>query len=394
MALQLLRVTASLGASLMFSGGLAWSGTAGAQTVTVIKAFNGGSSLSLGPLLAVGSGLYGTSSGCSGDPAMGSFYCYVSLYEISPKNGKETLLTSWDFNNSLGTVSPIVDYAGVLYLTISGGNEAGAILGYNIKTKQPLLPFNFDGLQSAGATPVGTLTFLKPYLYGVTTGGGSNGGGILYRVAPMASGTVNESDVASLPFGSEGLVSSGLTVVGKSLVGADTEVTASAPGGSVYSYSPATGAFATVYGFTGTAAGGGDGAFPRGGLTVGGTMLYGTTIAGGTAAPYYCGTVYSLVPATGAETVLHSFGGSSTTDPCGSSGVTPMIYVSGNLFGIFGGEAAEISANSGSLTVLDAFAGGPEGTNVTGLAYLNGAFYGTTTAGAANGDGAFFKITP
>jgi uncharacterized repeat protein (TIGR03803 family) len=61
----------------------------------------------------------------------------------------------------------------------------------------------------------------------------------------------------------------------------------------------------TVYNFAGTSAG--DGATPNGSLIAVGSTLYGLTTAGGTNGN---GTIYSYNPLTKAETPVYSFGGS------------------------------------------------------------------------------------
>ena len=70
-----------------------------------------------------------------------------------------------------------------------------------------------------------------------------------------------------------------------------------------------------------------DGAGPFAGLTAIKNTFYGTTISGGTPGSY--GTVFSIDPSTGTETILHSFGG-------GTDGADPeavLIAVKGVLFG-------------------------------------------------------------
>jgi uncharacterized repeat protein (TIGR03803 family) len=65
----------------------------------------------------------------------------------------------------------------------------------------------------------------------------------------------------------------------------------------------------TLYSFTGLA----DGGAPVAGLTYVRGALYGTTLAGGAiganACSDGCGTVFKVVPGTGAETVVHAFTG-------------------------------------------------------------------------------------
>lgn len=103
--------------------------------------------------------------------------------------------------------------------------------------------------------------------------------------------------------------------------------------------------YRVLFSFSGSFTGGTDGAFPTGDLTYANGSFYGMTYAGG--GPGNFGSVYGVTP-TGAERVLYAF--QATPD-----GNHPM----GN-----------------------------------GLAYANGALFGTTYDGGANDRGTFFSLTP
>ena len=132
--------------------------------------------------------------------------------------------------------------------------------------------------------------------------------------------------------------------------------------------------------------------------------FYGTTMLGGAAD---AGTVFKITP-TGVETVLYSFGASSTDAVNPSSGV--IQGTDGNFYGTASGGAAEYGTvfmvtPSDVETVLHSFGGSttdgqyPGGGLVQGL---DGNFYGTTTYGGATtdvsnigtGEGTVYKITP
>ncbi len=146
-----------------------------------------------------------------------------------------------------------------------------------------------------------------------------------------------------------------------------------------------------------------DGAIPYSGLIRDAKgNLYGTTTIGGSssACPYGCGTVFK-VDATGAETILHSFGK-------GKDGVSPYGGVirdaKGNLYGTTqkggshgAGTVFKITA-SGKESVLYNFTGGSDG----GFPYAGlmrdsaGNLYGTTflggSCGAYYGCGTVFEV--
>jgi uncharacterized repeat protein (TIGR03803 family) len=151
-----------------------------------------------------------------------------------------------------------------------------------------------------------------------------------------------------------------------------------------------------------------DGAWPEAGVTRDAAgNLYGTTFFGGTGTGcdiYFggCGTVFKL-DASGAETVLHSFGGAA-------DGANPTARVildaSGNLYGTtaFGGAFGhgtvfKVDAISGAETILHSFAGGADGANPNAGVVQDtaGNFYGTTQYGGkgcnGRGCGTVFELS-
>jgi len=190
-----------------------------------------------------------------------------------------------------------------------------------------------------------------------------------------------------------GFPQSSLVNVNGTLYGT-TAVGGSANEGSVFAVDPATGAERIVYSF----AGGNDGAVPAAGLlNVGGT-LFGTTKFGGGGTCVYegsslgCGTAFALDPATGAETVLYRFqSGKDAEFP-----TSPLIDVNGTLYGTTpsGGEycgdgcGAVFALNpaTGAETIVHSFKkANANGSEPSGpLLNFNGLLYGTTLAGGLN----------
>jgi len=175
-----------------------------------------------------------------------------------------------------------------------------------------------------------------------------------------------------------------------------------AGGGVVFSLNRKTGAEEVLYSFCGQQ-NCLDGFNPRGLIDVDGT-LYGTTLQGGSYncdQGQGCGTVFSLDPTTGAHTVLHSFG--SGTD--GTTPVAGLIHVNGALCGTTGaggatgcgtlgcGTVFSIDPNTGAETVIYSFGAGTDGRGPeAGLTAVNGKFYGTTAEGGAHGGGTVFVL--
>ena len=183
--------------------------------------------------------------------------------------------------------------------------------------------------------------------------------------------------------------------------------TASAGGahdlGVVFRLSPASGggwSESVVYSFTG----GADGGKPNSVIFGADNNLYGTAYNGGNSnCPSGCGTVFHLVPATGAFSVIHAFKGRSDGHfPIGST-----FDATGNLFGTtFQGGTSDAGvvyqlapATSGPWTenVLYTFTGGKDGTWPNPRLTLDAAgnVYGTTQIGgvAPDGYGSAFKLS-
>jgi uncharacterized repeat protein (TIGR03803 family) len=153
--------------------------------------------------------------------------------------------------------------------------------------------------------------------------------------------------------------------------------------GTVFSVDPGTGAETVVYSFKGTP----DGAFPVAGLTYQNGLLYGTTSEDGpNTCPYPdsgCGTVFAIDPTTGAEAILYSFtkNGKQGEFPAGT-----LVYQNGTLYGTTEqggpkqvGNVFAVNATTGAATDLYNFTGVPNGEfPVAGPTYVNGNLFGTT----------------
>ncbi len=151
-----------------------------------------------------------------------------------------------------------------------------------------------------------------------------------------------------------------------------------------------TGKETVLYSFTG----GGDGAWPKGGVVLDAQdNLYSTTQLGGA---YGAGTVFML-NTSGQETVLYSFTG-------GSDGAYPwaglVMDAEGNLYGTtvnggaYGNGTVFKVDMSGNETVLYSFGNSPDGASpYAGLAWdAQSNLNGTTTDGGAYGNGTVFKV--
>lgn len=284
----------------------------------------------------------------------------ASLASASPASAAtETVLTSFQGAPSGAAPSgaPVRMNGKLFVLTVTGGTlptgtpadtcEAG---GYGTVMRSTAgggwkVVYAFQG-GNDGACPTGSLTEFRGMLYGVTKQGGAADSGTVFSIDPE---TGAEAVVYSFKGGTDGLKPFGsLIVAGDPIVpggqlygttkyggtGNASCNTSGLPGcGTVFSLNPASGVETVLHSFQG----GSDGALPRGRLLSFGPILYGTTQNGGgivclTRGGPGCGTVFAVNLAAGTETVLHSFGaGGDGRGPPGGLTVVGSFSVPGSL---------------------------------------------------------------
>ena len=275
--------------------------------------------------------------------------------------------------------------------TPAGGSSGGAAV-----VETPLYFFG-TGAADAQSPYDGLIEGSDGNLYGTTYVGGANGVGAVYKVTKAGAEAVlysfSGSFTASSPDGAgskAGLVQAcdgnfyGTTVAG----GTHNH-------GVVYKVTPA-GVESVVYNFGdgGTA----DLAGPNATLIVGWDgNLYGTTEGGGT---YSQGGIFRLTPA-GVESVLYSYYNNGTDG--NAFGESALVQGSdGNFYGVTPGGGRYSNGTlyrmtpAGQFSVLYSFAGQPadgSGPLATLIQGSDGNFYGTTSAGGANNGGTAFSFT-
>lgn len=244
--------------------------------------------------------------------------------------------------------------------------------------------FRFDAKD--GEYPSAGLISDSDALYG-TTATSSDGYGAFFKIASNVEKTISASvDLSTAQFGP-------LVKVGSLFYG--TTYQGDGGHGTVFSVS-ASGTVKTLHVFQG----GKDGYYPRAGLVAVNGTLYGTTAAGGAGtcgSQQGCGTVFK-VTTSGKETVLYSFKSIAT----GSVPEGGLASVGGALYGTAeqGGKydygvVFKISL-SGSLKIIYNFQGPPfnDGYAPTGnLTAVKGVLYGTTEYGGTDSSGTVFRIT-
>ncbi|HEY1614342.1 MAG TPA: choice-of-anchor tandem repeat GloVer-containing protein [Rhizomicrobium sp.] len=279
------------------------------------------------------------------------------------------------------------DKDGNLYGTTDFGGTSGYGTVFKLApdgTESILL--NFDGADGGGNPLGGLYMDKKGALYGSTVIGGTNGGGVIFKLShgketeyPLYHLTGTEP-MGSLIAGANGVLYGTAWNDGLDYAGTVTELELK------------SGLVRPLYFFTNY----NDGFRPLDGLIADKHgILYGTTSEGGTSEN---GTVFKCTP-MGIETDLYNFtGGSDGGDPAGAlvSDSGGNLYGTTNLGGANSSGVVFKLAPDGTETVLHDFAGGKDGANpAAGLVRdAKGNLYGTTQFGGHDNAGVVFRLAP
>ncbi len=340
-------------------------------------------------LIQTGGIFYGTTS-------YGGAYTDGTIFWLTA-SGSEGVLYSFgagdDGNQPLGGLIRATD--GYFYGTteIGGAHAFGTVFRITPDGAEAVL-YSFTGGNDGAYPGAALVQATDGNLYGTTTAGGAFGSGVVFRIAPSGA----ENTVYTFTGGNDGG-----TPFAPLIQASDGNLYGTTQGGgangwgTVFKVAP-SGSQSVVYSF----ADGSDGSIPAGGVIQGSDgNFYGLTSQGGVFAQQGGGTLF-LLTAAGALTVLHSFGAAGDGV---FPGATLLQGSDGSLYGTTTGTAALPSAGivfrinpSGTETILAIFSGGPDADEPTGALVLgsDGALYGTTTFGGgpsgANGYGTVFRI--
>ena len=284
---------------------------------------------------------------------------------------------------------------GVLLLLLPAAESAGA--------KEKTV-YWFSGGYEDGSSPEAGLILTNGLLYGTTSGGGGYNVGTVFSLDPATWTETVVYTFCQQPYCADGSSpEAGLIDVNGILYGttwgggAGTDTDCETYGcGAVFSLDPSTGSETVLHSFC-SQQNCTDGKRPQNSLIDVNGTLYGTTFSGGTNAE---GTVFALDPNTGTETVIYSF---CNRQNC-KDGAAPtnLIQVKGMLYGTTfaggydnDGIAFALDPVTGAETVLHTFGGVGDGTEPeAGLNSLNGTLYGTTAYGGAHQEGTVFSLDP
>ena len=275
------------------------------------------------------------------------------------------------------------------YTKYRAKNDAG--VAFTLKLPSTVRIVHRFGLGSDGKRPQGALTVVGTDFYGATLEGGKSGSGTVFSL--NRSGTEQwRYSFKGDPDGSapeSGLTNVKGTLYGTTSVGGTT-CSSSGSCGTVFSITT-SGKEKVLHKFTGN---GKDGEYPFAPPTALNGTLFGTTFRGGL---YDEGAIYSLTSA-GKEKLLHSFG-------AGNDGLYPqvgLIAVNGVLYGTApsGGKHQDgivfrITTTGKEQVLYDFGKSRNDGRgSYSPLVFVNGMFYGTTSAGGTAGRGTVFSLSP
>lgn len=234
-----------------------------------------------------------------------------------------------------------------------------------------------------GSYPQGSLFSDGTYLYGMTSQGGANNLGTIFKILPDGTGFVklldfNGTSNGSYPKGS--LISDGTFLYGMTSDGGIDNK------GTIFKILTDGSGYVKLLDFDGSTYG----SFPQASLYFDGTYLYGTTQNGGTNG---IGTIFKILPNGSGFQTLKSFSGALN----GLNPVSTLVSDGSYLYGI--------TKSGGLYTKGTLFKIMPDGTNflnivdfndgalsLGSLIYEGSYLYGMTNEGGANNLGIIYKV--
>lgn len=308
-------------------------------------------------------------------------------------------------NSALAQYSELTDFSGAsngtnpfgtlisdgtfLYgMTSSGGtNNKGAIFKIMPNGSGYVKIFDFS-VTLSGNRPLGSLVSDGTFLYGMTELGGANDMGTIFKIMPNGSGFTKllDFDGGLHGNGPEGsLISDGTYLYGMTRLGGINDI------GTIFKIKHDGSSFTKLLDFSYSL----NGSSPWSSLISDGTFLYGMTESGG---PSSLGTLFKIMPDGTNFTILADFGSNGLL--YGNSPRGSLFFDGTYLYGMttYGGTNdlgtifKTMPDGTGFTKLLD-FAGASNGSEPHGALISDGTFlYGMTNSGGANDAGVLFKI--
>ncbi len=273
-------------------------------------------------------------------------------------------------------------------MTAWGGSGGGGTI-FKIKTDGTgfALLHSFAGAAADGADPAGSLIAIGSTLYGMTSDGGTNDLGTIFRIKTNGTGFALLHSFAGAAGGE--WPNGSLIAIGSTLYGM-TEEGGTYDYGTIFEIKTDGTGFALLHSFQGGAT---DGIYPFGSLKAIGSTLYGMTSEGGTDD---LGTIFEIKTDGTGFALLHSFTGA--TD--GYYPLESLIAKGSTLYGMamWGGTnnlgtIFKIKTSGTGFALLHSFAGAADGECPMGsLIAMGSILYGMTERGSTDSYGTIFKI--
>src|ERR1035437_186592 len=309
---------------------------------------------------------------------------YVKLLDFNGTNG----------GHPLGSL--ITDGTFLYGMTYQGGiNGDGCV--FKIKPDgtgySKLYDFTNDSIN--GINPYGSLISDGVFFYGMTYGGGTYGVGTIFKIKPDGTGYAKLLDFSGTANGANALgslITDGTFLYGMTSKGGTNDM------GVIFKIKPDGTGYSKLHDYIGYPT---DGSNPYGDLFFDGTFFYGMTI-GGVANNYY-GTIFKIkLDGSGYAKLLDFAGATNGEGPTGS-----FISDGTFLYGMTSNGGTSTNCNGGCGVIfkikpdgtgyskLYDFTGSPtDGANPSGNLFSDGTFfYGVDQADMSNG-GNLFKIKP
>ncbi|MEJ2744427.1 MAG: hypothetical protein P8123_01885 [bacterium] len=245
-----------------------------------------------------------------------------------------------------------------------------------------------------GTTPYAGLVLDGGVLYGMTSAGGTNGGGIIFSMNSDGSGYAKLHNFPEPAVANDGVSPFGSLVMENGVLYGATLAGGANGGGVIFSINADGTGYIKLHDFLDPPVVN-DGIAPWAGPVISGGVLYGTTITGGSNG---AGIVYSIAKDGSGYTKLHEFPDPVITSD-GMTVFSSVIVENGTIYGTaFNGGAGWNGGNkngivfsmntdgSGYSILHDFSTGGSDGANPYGGVTLAGdKLYGMTTSGGAYG---------
>jgi uncharacterized repeat protein (TIGR03803 family) len=274
--------------------------------------------------------------------------------------------------------------------SLGGDNNYGTIFRIETNGNNYTLLHEFAHGPADGAYPKGALILSGSTLYGMTENGGTNGSGTIFKIETNGTGfALLHSFLGGAADGREpngSLILSGTTFYGLTQWGGDNDI------GTIFTIGIDGSGFTLLHEFAGSPT---DGAIPEGALVLSGTALYGMTNAGGDS---NFGTIFKILIDGSGFTLLHEF--PDGVDD-GRSPQNSLVLSSESLFGMTyaGGNSDfgtifKIKTDGTGYSLLHEFTNGPDdGAEPKGSLIISGlTLYGMTPDGGDDGWGVIFSL--